>query len=155
MLEERIGDAPFLAGERPTVADCTLFAALRFARFGGVEIDPACVRLHALVRPFRAAAERARLTGLRRRRPGLPAAPEPAHGEEPERAEADRPGQRCREQIGHEQHPQQGDGGGRALEARRRAASPSRILGGGPEELLRRLELLRRHQEASRALRLE
>ena len=45
MLEARIGEGPFLAGERPTVADCTLFAALRFARFGGVEIDPACVRL--------------------------------------------------------------------------------------------------------------
>jgi glutathione S-transferase len=45
VLETRIGEAPFLAGERPTIADCTLFAALRFARFGGVEIDPGCVRL--------------------------------------------------------------------------------------------------------------
>jgi glutathione S-transferase len=45
VLEARIGDAPFLAGQRPTIADCTLFAALRFARFGGVEIDPACERL--------------------------------------------------------------------------------------------------------------
>jgi len=45
VLEARIGDAPFLAGERPTVADCTLFAAFGFARFGGVEIDPACTRL--------------------------------------------------------------------------------------------------------------
>jgi glutathione S-transferase len=44
-LEARIGEGPFLAGERPTVADCTLFAAFGFARFGGVAIDPACVRL--------------------------------------------------------------------------------------------------------------
>jgi glutathione S-transferase len=47
VLEAHIGDAPFLAGERPTIADCTLFAAFRFADFGGVEIDPACARLHA------------------------------------------------------------------------------------------------------------
>jgi len=46
-LDQRIGGAPFLAGERPTIADCTLFAAFRFAEFGGVEIDPACARLHA------------------------------------------------------------------------------------------------------------
>ena len=32
---------PFLAGQSPTVADCTLAAALQFARFGKVEIDPA------------------------------------------------------------------------------------------------------------------
>jgi glutathione S-transferase len=46
-LEARIGEQPFLAGERPTIADCTLFAAFRFADFGGVEIDPACGRLRA------------------------------------------------------------------------------------------------------------
>jgi len=47
VLEDRLGDAPFLGGERPTFADCTLFAAFGFGRFGGVEIDPAFVRLHA------------------------------------------------------------------------------------------------------------
>jgi glutathione S-transferase len=47
VLEARIGDAPFVAGDRPTIADCSLFAAFRFANFGGVEIDPACARLHA------------------------------------------------------------------------------------------------------------
>lgn len=31
VLEARLGDAPFLFGERPGVADCTLFAALTFA----------------------------------------------------------------------------------------------------------------------------
>lgn len=32
---------PFLAGERPSVADGTLQAACQFGRFGNVEIDPA------------------------------------------------------------------------------------------------------------------
>ncbi len=31
---------PFVAGDRPTIADCTLAAGLQFARFGKVEIDP-------------------------------------------------------------------------------------------------------------------
>ena len=31
---------PFLVGERPTIADCTLAAVLQFARFGNVEIAP-------------------------------------------------------------------------------------------------------------------
>jgi glutathione S-transferase len=40
LLDERLSDGrPFLAGERATIADCTLAAALQFARFGGVEID--------------------------------------------------------------------------------------------------------------------
>jgi glutathione S-transferase len=41
VLDARLGDRPFLAGERPTIADCTLCAAFGFARFGQVEIDPA------------------------------------------------------------------------------------------------------------------
>jgi glutathione S-transferase len=41
VLDAAIGDRPFLAGEHPTIADCTLFAALGFARFGEVAIDPA------------------------------------------------------------------------------------------------------------------
>ena len=45
ILDAAIGDLPFLAGERPTIADCTLFAALGFARFGEVEIDPAYRKL--------------------------------------------------------------------------------------------------------------
>jgi glutathione S-transferase len=48
VLDERLSDGrPFLAGERPTIADCTLAAALQFARFGGVVIDPAFARLLA------------------------------------------------------------------------------------------------------------
>jgi glutathione S-transferase len=40
VLDARIGARPFLAGARPTIADCTLWAAFGFARFGQVEIDP-------------------------------------------------------------------------------------------------------------------
>ena len=40
LLDRRLDDGrPFLAGERPSVADCTLASAFQFARFGGVEID--------------------------------------------------------------------------------------------------------------------
>ena len=35
-LDQLLADGrPFLAGERPTIADCTLAAGLQFARFGG------------------------------------------------------------------------------------------------------------------------
>ncbi len=41
-LDRALADGrSFVAGERPTIADCTLAAALQFARFGKVEIDPA------------------------------------------------------------------------------------------------------------------
>jgi glutathione S-transferase len=46
VLDARIGDRPFVTGERPSIADCTLFAALRFAGFGNVEIDAACENVH-------------------------------------------------------------------------------------------------------------
>ena len=36
---------PFLAGERPTIADCTLAAAFQFARFGGIARPPAHAHL--------------------------------------------------------------------------------------------------------------
>jgi glutathione S-transferase len=41
VLDERIDGKPFVAGERPSIADCTLFAALGFAEFAGVTLDPA------------------------------------------------------------------------------------------------------------------
>lgn len=41
VLNKRLSDGrPFVAGEHPSLADCTLAAALQFGRFGGVEIDP-------------------------------------------------------------------------------------------------------------------
>jgi glutathione S-transferase len=39
VLDEKIGDRPFVAGDRPTIADCTLFAALWFGHTMGVPID--------------------------------------------------------------------------------------------------------------------
>ncbi len=40
VLDAKLADGrPFVAGERPSIADCTLAAALQFARFRGVEID--------------------------------------------------------------------------------------------------------------------
>ncbi|HZR81063.1 MAG TPA: glutathione S-transferase family protein [Candidatus Binatia bacterium] len=39
VLNDRIGNRPFVAGERPSIADCTLFAALQFGEFAGVPLD--------------------------------------------------------------------------------------------------------------------
>ena len=41
VVDATIGSQPFVCGAWPTIADCTLFAALEFAAFAGVEIDPA------------------------------------------------------------------------------------------------------------------
>ena len=42
VLDARLADGRrFLASDRPTIADCTLQAALQFARFGKVELDAA------------------------------------------------------------------------------------------------------------------
>ncbi len=41
LVEARLSDGrPLLMGEHVTIADCTLAAALQFARFGQVELDP-------------------------------------------------------------------------------------------------------------------
>ena len=45
MLEQRIGNRPFAAGERPSVADCTLYAACEFGDFAGVSLDPSLKNL--------------------------------------------------------------------------------------------------------------
>ncbi len=39
-VEARIGSRPFVMGDRPTIADCSLFAALSFGERFGVEVDP-------------------------------------------------------------------------------------------------------------------
>jgi glutathione S-transferase len=41
VVDGAIGEKPFVAGERPTIADCTLYAALEFAEFAAVPLDPA------------------------------------------------------------------------------------------------------------------
>jgi glutathione S-transferase len=40
VVDAAIGSRPFVAGERPTIADCTLLAALEFGEFAGVTLDP-------------------------------------------------------------------------------------------------------------------
>ena len=46
VLDDVLADGrPFVAGERPTIADCTLQAALQFARFGKLELDSAFTHL--------------------------------------------------------------------------------------------------------------
>jgi glutathione S-transferase len=56
VLDARLSDGrPFVAGAQATIADCTLAAALQFARFGEVEIEP---RFQALARWDRAYRER-------------------------------------------------------------------------------------------------
>jgi glutathione S-transferase len=45
---------PFLAGERPTIADCTLAAAFQFARFGGIARPPAHAHLAGWDERYRA-----------------------------------------------------------------------------------------------------
>lgn len=41
ILEDRLADGrPLLMGEHPTIADCSLAAALQFGRMGKIEIDP-------------------------------------------------------------------------------------------------------------------
>jgi glutathione S-transferase len=40
VVDARLAKTPFVAGNKPTIADCTLLAALDFASFGGIEIDP-------------------------------------------------------------------------------------------------------------------
>jgi len=45
ILDAEIGKRPFVAGDRPTIADCTLFAALSFAEFAQVPPDPSCTNV--------------------------------------------------------------------------------------------------------------
>ncbi len=46
LLDDRLADGrPFLAGQRPTIADCTLAAGLQFGRLRGIEMDPECKHL--------------------------------------------------------------------------------------------------------------
>lgn len=45
VLDAKIGTRPFVAGGRPSIADCTLFAALEFADFAQAPIDPSCTNV--------------------------------------------------------------------------------------------------------------
>jgi glutathione S-transferase len=53
-LDKRLADGrPFVAGELPSIADCTLQAAFQFARFGKVAIDPVFSHLARWDREYR------------------------------------------------------------------------------------------------------
>lgn len=55
VLEERLGDGrSFVAGDAPTIADCTLAAALQFGRFGDFHLDPSYEQLARWDRDYRA-----------------------------------------------------------------------------------------------------
>jgi glutathione S-transferase len=53
VLDAKIGSNPFVAGARPTIADCTLLAALDFGAFAGVEIDPSCKNVQRWYESFK------------------------------------------------------------------------------------------------------
>ena len=46
VLDAEIGGKPFVAGERPTIADCTLYAALEFGDFAQIPLDPSLKNVH-------------------------------------------------------------------------------------------------------------
>lgn len=45
IVDAMIGDAEFVAGAHPSVADCTLWATCVLAETGGIEIDPAAANI--------------------------------------------------------------------------------------------------------------
>lgn len=45
VVDGKIGTRPLVAGERATIADCTLLATLEFAEFAGVPLDPGCANV--------------------------------------------------------------------------------------------------------------
>jgi len=53
VLDAKIGSNPFVAGAKPTIADCTLLAALQFAEFGQIPIDPAFKNIHRWYESFK------------------------------------------------------------------------------------------------------
>ena len=53
MLDAKIGSNPFVAGNKPTIADCTLLAALQFAEFGQIAIDPKLENIHRWYENFK------------------------------------------------------------------------------------------------------
>jgi glutathione S-transferase len=53
VLDARIGEQPFVAGKAPSIADCTLLAALDFAGFANVEIPAEFGNVHRWAGEFR------------------------------------------------------------------------------------------------------
>ena len=46
VLDARLSQHAFVAGGRPSIADCTLLAALEFATLGQIPIDPSLAHVH-------------------------------------------------------------------------------------------------------------
>jgi glutathione S-transferase len=46
ILDDEVGARPFLAGDRPTIADCTLFGSWEFGRLFGFEPEATFANLH-------------------------------------------------------------------------------------------------------------
>ena len=53
IMDDAIGERPFVAGPNPTIADCTLFAAFEHAKLANVEMDPAYRNLARWYEDFR------------------------------------------------------------------------------------------------------
>jgi glutathione S-transferase len=53
VLNDRLSRTTFVAGESPTIADCTLVAGLDFAAFGGVEIPTRFEHVHRWYQAFK------------------------------------------------------------------------------------------------------
>ena len=53
-LDERLARHPFVAGDRVTVADCTLFGGLAFGEFFGVMVEPSTPNVARWLQDFRA-----------------------------------------------------------------------------------------------------
>jgi len=53
VLDGRLAKHTFVAGDAPTIADCTLLAALDFAAFSGIELDPALRNVHRWYEEFK------------------------------------------------------------------------------------------------------
>ena len=53
VLDGRLATQRFVAGDAPTIGDCTLLAALEFAVFGGIEINPAYQNVHRWYADFK------------------------------------------------------------------------------------------------------
>jgi glutathione S-transferase len=46
VLDTKLATSPFVAGSKPSIADCTLLAALEFAAFAGIEIPAEFQHVH-------------------------------------------------------------------------------------------------------------
>jgi glutathione S-transferase len=53
VLDAKIGSHPFVAGDKPSIADCTLCAALGFAEFAQIPIDAKYANLHRWYEDFK------------------------------------------------------------------------------------------------------